>query len=66
MPACGPPSSLSPEKHTSDAPASTLERAVGLVGQVGQVDQGAGSQVVDHRQPVPCADGDQLGERGGR
>src|SRR6476646_3747428 len=29
IPACGPPSSLSPEKHTRSAPAARLDRAVG-------------------------------------
>ena len=50
MPACGPPSSLSPEKQTSVAPASTLRPGGRLVGQVGQVDQRARAEVVDHRR----------------
>jgi hypothetical protein len=29
IPACGPPSSLSPEKQTSEAPAAMLPRDVG-------------------------------------
>ena len=49
IPACGPPSSLSPEKQTRSAPASMLDRARGLVQQVRQVEQRAGAEVVDQR-----------------
>ena len=35
-PACGPPSSLSPEKQTTVAPASMLERAVGSSARSGR------------------------------
>ena len=36
IPACGPPSSLSPEKQTRSAPASMLARAVGSSSRSGR------------------------------
>ena len=45
-PACGPPSSLSPQKQTSAAPAATERRTS---GSSCSVDQRAGADVVDHR-----------------
>ena len=51
-PACGPPSSLSPEQQTSAAPAATERSIGGLLGErrdARGVGQHAGADVVDHR-----------------
>ena len=55
MPACGPPSSLSPEKVTRSAPSASASRTVGSGAQTvaREIDQRAGAQVVDEREP--CA-----------
>ena len=66
MPACGPPSSLSPEKQTSVGAGLDAGAGGGLVGQVGQVEQRAGAEVVDQRHAVPRAERRQLGQRRAR
>ena len=52
----GPPSSLSPEKHTTSAPAATLSAAAGSSRQrasrPGMRDSTPGADVVDHREPA--------------
>ena len=67
MPACGPPSSLSPEKATRSAPASTWPRIVGSASHTGHVQRSeqAASRVDEERDaprlaqprpaPPPCA-----------
>ena len=51
IPACGPPSSLSPEKQTRSAPAARLSRADGSSLR-GCVTRHARAEVVDERQAV--------------
>ena len=57
IPACGPPSSLSPLKQTRSAPAASASRADRLVRQSLEH---AGAEVVDERQLVPPRDGREL------
>src|SRR3954463_2889960 len=76
-PACGPPSSLSPLKHTSAAPARTDRRTAGSSGRAPRapprglvaqrfevVAQYARADIVDHRdaQPAQRLDLDLLDE----
>ena len=62
IPACGPPSSLSPLKQTRSAPAG--ERVVrGRL--VAEVDERAGAEIVEERQLVPAGDGGELAQRSG-
>ena len=60
IPACGPPSSLSPEKQTRSAPAARLRAAV---GSSPSSSERAGAEVVDERQVVRARDCRELGER---
>ena len=62
-PACGPPSSLSPEKVTRSAPSATASATVGSRGRPkgGEVDEGAGAEVVDERHAVRPGDRGELG-----
>ena len=57
IPACGPPSSLSPEKQTRSAPAAS--EAAG-VGSPSSVDERARAEVVDERHVVAPRDGGEL------
>ena len=50
MPACGPPSSLSPEKQTRSQPSRRASRASGSPASGGLVDQRTGADVVDQRE----------------
>ena len=52
IPACGPPSSLSPEKLTRSAPAASGLAGRRLAGQRPGAHQRPGAEVVDQRQPV--------------
>ena len=65
MPACGPPSSLSPLNSTRSAPAAMLSRGQRLAreAEAGEVQQRAAADVVDHRKAVLAAQGDQFGQR---
>ena len=69
MPACGPPSSLSPLKVTRSAPARSDSPGQRLVRQAvgGEVDQRAAAQVHCKRQAVPMRELRQLvlGDRRG-
>ena len=60
MPACGPPSSLSPEKQTRSAPAASGSFAD---GSSRELDEDARAEVVDERQPVAARDRRELRER---
>ena len=57
IPACGPPSSLSPEKQTRSAPAASAAAGRRLALDV---DERAGAEVVEERQLVPASDGREL------
>ena len=61
MPACGPPSSLSPEKQTRSGPGG--ERSVGRRLAAASSRQHAGAQVVDEREAVLLRDRGELGQR---
>ena len=65
MPACGPPSSLSPLKSTRSAPGGDAlpRQRLAREAEAGEVEQGAAADVVDHRQAVLLAQGDQVGQR---
>ena len=67
MPACGPPSSLSPLKSTRSAPAAMLSPTTGSPGKPKRAKSSMrpAADVVDHRQVVLAAEGDQLVERRG-
>ena len=56
MPLCGPPSSLSPEKQTSVAPAAIALRASGSPANTGSGWSRPGAEVVQHRHAVLRAD----------
>ena len=53
-PACGPPSSLSPEKVTRSAPSATASATVGSCAQAQarEIDERAGAEIVDERHAV--------------
>ncbi len=51
IPACGPPSSLSPENATSEKPSATASCTVRSCGKsvVAQIDERAAAKILDHR-----------------
>ena len=61
IPACGPPSSLSPLKQTRSAPAAS-DVARGRL--VGDLDERARAEVVEERHLEPPRDGGELLEAG--
>ena len=65
IPACGPPSTLSPEKQTRSAPASSASSGHGLVSEarLGEAARGAGARVVHERDAAGVREGRELGER---
>ena len=62
IPACGPPSSLSPEKQTRSAPAARRLPRGRLRRRASR--ERARAEVVDERQAVPPRDGGELASRG--
>ena len=60
MPACGPPSSLSPLKVTMSAPAATLAFSDGSSANRGTVGEGAAAEVVDEHRAEAVGQGRQL------
>jgi hypothetical protein len=58
MPACGPPSSLSPEKHTTSSPAATASATLTAGGRPSARCSAAGKRQPDPRSNIdsrPCA-----------
>ena len=66
MPACGPPSSLSPLKVTMSAPAAMLSMSAGSSANSGRAGQGAAAQVVDEHGAVLVGQAGELVERRAR
>ena len=62
MPACGPPSNLSPLKQTTSTPARSDAATVGSPWNASRSMQGPTAQVVGHQHPLRLAQFDQFGQ----
>ena len=64
-PACGPPSSLSPEKVTRSAPSATASATVGSCArsEAREIDERAGAEIVHQRHAVLARERGELARR---